>query len=240
MATVYRARDERLKRDVALKLIAERFAHAPPFVHRFRREAELCASLGHPNIVAVLDAEAAAMRLPAVCGTPGYVAPEVLAGSAPSPQSDLYSLGALTYRLLAGPTGGAPGDAAATSALVTAAPARAPLAEACPDLPPGLTQAVEQAMARAPRARQPSAAEFRAQLVDAMTAPATHLELFARSSRTQRNGGVAGRSESHRTLIGRRFSSRERSTRHRKQLTMPPRFAGRPPIAARPPLARPS
>jgi eukaryotic-like serine/threonine-protein kinase len=56
MATVYRARDERLKRDVALKVIAERLAHDPPFVRRFRQEAELCARLAHPNIVAILDA----------------------------------------------------------------------------------------------------------------------------------------------------------------------------------------
>ncbi len=56
MATVYRARDERLKRDVAVKVIAERLARDPLFVRRFRREAELCARLMHPNIVAVLDA----------------------------------------------------------------------------------------------------------------------------------------------------------------------------------------
>jgi aspartate oxidase len=34
IATAYRARDERLKRDVAVKLIAERFAHDAPFVRR--------------------------------------------------------------------------------------------------------------------------------------------------------------------------------------------------------------
>ena len=56
MAVVYRARDERLKRDVAVKVIAERLARDPLFVRRFRREAELCARLRHPNIVTVLDA----------------------------------------------------------------------------------------------------------------------------------------------------------------------------------------
>jgi eukaryotic-like serine/threonine-protein kinase len=56
MASVYRARDDLLKRDVAVKLIAERFADDPPFVERFRREARLCARLAHPNILAVLDA----------------------------------------------------------------------------------------------------------------------------------------------------------------------------------------
>ena len=56
MATVYRARDERLARDVAVKVIAERLARDPLFVRRFRREAQLCGRLAHPNIVTVLDA----------------------------------------------------------------------------------------------------------------------------------------------------------------------------------------
>jgi serine/threonine protein kinase len=56
MASVYRAWDERLKRDVAVKLIAEWLARDPVSVRRFRREAELSARLAHPNIVAVLDA----------------------------------------------------------------------------------------------------------------------------------------------------------------------------------------
>jgi serine/threonine protein kinase len=56
MASVYRARDELLERDVAVKLIAERFADDPPFVERFRREAQLGARLARPNILAVLDA----------------------------------------------------------------------------------------------------------------------------------------------------------------------------------------
>jgi serine/threonine protein kinase len=47
MASVYRARDELLERDVAVKLIAERFADDPPFVERLRREAQLGARLAH-------------------------------------------------------------------------------------------------------------------------------------------------------------------------------------------------
>ena len=56
MGTVYRARDERLKRDVAVKVIAEHLAANTGFMRRFAKEAELCARLAHPNIVAVLDA----------------------------------------------------------------------------------------------------------------------------------------------------------------------------------------
>src|SRR5919106_7008192 len=55
MATVHRARDERLKREVAVKLIARRYAHDARFVSLFRREAEVGARLWHPNVIAVLD-----------------------------------------------------------------------------------------------------------------------------------------------------------------------------------------
>ena len=172
MATVYRALDERLKREVAVKVIAERYARDAPFVSRFRREAQLCARLAHPSIVRVLDAgveprdfivmeyvdgvdagpllemggpltpehgvrvltqvcdalahahernvvhhdvtpgnilisrpddtarladfglasdptEVEASGVEDVTGTPGYVAPEILSGAAPSPRSDL-------------------------------------------------------------------------------------------------------------------------------------------------------
>ena len=57
-AIVYRARDEQLEREVAVKVIGERHARDPVFARRFRREAQLGARLGHPNIVAVLDAGA--------------------------------------------------------------------------------------------------------------------------------------------------------------------------------------
>ena len=56
MGTVYRALDERLKREVAVKLITGRLARGPNAVERFRREAEFGARLAHPNIVAVFDA----------------------------------------------------------------------------------------------------------------------------------------------------------------------------------------
>ena len=58
MASVYRARDELLNREVAVKLVAERLAADPRFVERFRGEARLCAGLAHSNIVSILDAGA--------------------------------------------------------------------------------------------------------------------------------------------------------------------------------------
>ena len=50
MGEVYRARDTKLKRDVALKVLPDAFARDPGRMARFRREAEVLASLNHPNI----------------------------------------------------------------------------------------------------------------------------------------------------------------------------------------------
>ena len=57
MGEVYRARDEKLKRDVALKVLPEAFASDPQRMARFEREAQLLASLNHPNIGAVYGLE---------------------------------------------------------------------------------------------------------------------------------------------------------------------------------------
>jgi len=53
MGEVYRARDTILKRDVALKVLPVTFARDPERMARFRREAELLASLNHPNIATI-------------------------------------------------------------------------------------------------------------------------------------------------------------------------------------------
>jgi beta-lactam-binding protein with PASTA domain/tRNA A-37 threonylcarbamoyl transferase component Bud32 len=55
MAEVYRARDELLGRDVAVKVLSERFSRDRSFVERFRREAQAAANLNHPNIVSLFD-----------------------------------------------------------------------------------------------------------------------------------------------------------------------------------------
>jgi eukaryotic-like serine/threonine-protein kinase len=55
MATVHRARDEVLDRDVAVKLLHAHLATDPAFLDRFRREARAAAALSHPNVVAVHD-----------------------------------------------------------------------------------------------------------------------------------------------------------------------------------------
>jgi eukaryotic-like serine/threonine-protein kinase len=269
MATVYRARDERLKRDVAVKIIAEQLTHHPLFVSSFRREAQLCARLAHPNVVRILDAgeeprdfivmefvdgvnagtllkrqgplttdhtvrvlarvcdalahahdrnvvhhdvtpgnilisrsdgtvkladfglasdptdlasdskDVHAGRIGDVSGTPGFVAPEILKGATPSPRSDLYSLGVVAHRLLAGPPRIRPADPESTRPRVTAAPHIPPLAEVRPGVPRVLSEAVERALAQDPDARQGSVAEFRAQLIDDRYAPVRDLSSAA-------------------------------------------------------------
>jgi len=55
MSTVHLAVDQRLERQVAVKLLAEHLADDPAFVSRFQREAQAAARLVHPNIVQVFD-----------------------------------------------------------------------------------------------------------------------------------------------------------------------------------------
>jgi serine/threonine-protein kinase len=230
MTTVYCARDELLKRRVAVKVLAEPLASDTRCLRQFRLEAELWAGLAHPRIVAVFDtgtvprpfivmelvpgmsalALARGPRRPRldrtisilaqvaealafahdndvvhrdvapgnvliqrsdravkltdfglacragdearnhrgdVAGTYGYMAPEVLRGETVTPLSDLYSLGALAYRLLAGP----PERRAAASVR----------------LPAGVADVIDRALEHDPQARQSSVAEFRAQLLAA-------------------------------------------------------------------------
>src|ERR1019366_4259058 len=57
MGEVYRARDTRLNRDVAIKVLPEAFAHDPERLSRFRREAQLLAALNHSNIATIFGLE---------------------------------------------------------------------------------------------------------------------------------------------------------------------------------------
>src|SRR5216110_187943 len=57
MGEVYRARDSKLNRDVALKVLPEAVAIDSERIARFRREAQVLASLNHPHIAAIYGFE---------------------------------------------------------------------------------------------------------------------------------------------------------------------------------------
>src|ERR1700687_4307593 len=55
MGEAYRARDPRLGRDVAIKVLPEHLSHDPRALARFDLEAKAVAALSHPNILAIYD-----------------------------------------------------------------------------------------------------------------------------------------------------------------------------------------
>ena len=55
MGEVYRARDTRLSREVALKILPESFALDADRLRRFEQETQAVAALNHPNILAIYD-----------------------------------------------------------------------------------------------------------------------------------------------------------------------------------------
>ena len=55
MSSVYRAHDEQLERDVALKVLHSSYLEDEDAVERFRREARSVAQLSHPNVVTIID-----------------------------------------------------------------------------------------------------------------------------------------------------------------------------------------
>ena len=72
MATVWRARDEVLGRDVAVKVLSPQYAADPGFLARFDREARHAAGLSHPRLVTVFDS--------GVDGTTPFLVMELVAG----------------------------------------------------------------------------------------------------------------------------------------------------------------
>lgn len=57
MGQVYRAHDTKLNRDVALKVLPDLFVDDPERLARFKREAQVLASLNQPNIAAIYGLE---------------------------------------------------------------------------------------------------------------------------------------------------------------------------------------
>ena len=100
MGEVYLARDTRLNRDIALKILPDAYAADPDRLARFTREAQLLASLNHPNIAAIYGleeqpAEAGLHTRDVGAGFPGPLTP-LGAGSRP--------VRALALEFVGGPT----------------------------------------------------------------------------------------------------------------------------------------
>src|SRR5262245_38515639 len=68
MGAVYRATDTKLNRDVAIKVLPDSFAEDPDRLARFTREAQVLASLNHPNIAAIYGVEERALVMELVEG----------------------------------------------------------------------------------------------------------------------------------------------------------------------------
>ena len=74
MATVYRARDRELRRDVAIKVLFPHLARRPEIVQRFHREARSAAGLEHPNVLRIYDVGGAE------ADDPPYIVMELIKG----------------------------------------------------------------------------------------------------------------------------------------------------------------
>ncbi|MEZ4269650.1 MAG: serine/threonine-protein kinase [Myxococcota bacterium] len=251
MGSVYRAVQHSVARDVALKVMHERFSQDMDGVKRFVREARLASRVSHPNTVTVLDFGQTgagqlylamellrgrslrdvlrdAGRFPveravhiaaqicdaldaahresivhrdlkpsnvvfleeppvrdllkvvdfglakslqgdettltdpdAICGTAAYMPPEIVAGLAPTAQSDLYSLGVMLFEMLAGRL---PFASPSAEALLLMHVREAPPALDVP-CPPALKSLVARLLAKAPEERPSSAAIVREALL---------------------------------------------------------------------------
>jgi len=102
-----------------------------------------------------------------ICGTPEYMAPEVITGGEPTAASDVYAAGCLLYELLTGktPFGHSTGTMEVLTQQLRETPVRPTEAAPDRDIPEELANAAMVALAKEPGARHGSAAEFRDALV---------------------------------------------------------------------------
>ena len=93
MGEVWRARDELLDRDVAVKVLKEEYAADPTFLQRFRNEAKHTAALSHPGIAGVFDyGEVGATAYLVMELVPGEPLSAVIARDAPLPPARVLDI----------------------------------------------------------------------------------------------------------------------------------------------------
>lgn len=149
-------------------------AHGAGIVHRDLKPANVIVDW-RSGRVTLTDfglaraADAAQTRTGLVLGSPGYMAPELLAGAPPGPASDLYALGAMLYELL---TGHRPFEADTLGELLRrVATEPAPdLRQRRPDLPAALAGLVVTLLAKRPELR-PAGAGAVAEALEALRGP---------------------------------------------------------------------
>ncbi|GAA2348953.1 hypothetical protein GCM10010170_037900 [Dactylosporangium salmoneum] len=177
----------RICAEVAAGLAA---AHADSMVHRDIKPANIIlASTG----AKVVDFGIAAAAGPArgvldneILGTPDYMAPERLTDDAVTPASDVYSLGVLLYRLLAGRL---PWVASGPTELLDAHLHRPPASlPPLSDVPPGVAELYQRCLSKAPTAR-PTAAEVATALAEAAGIRAVTDDLAHAVAPPARDGG---------------------------------------------------
>ncbi len=190
-------REHRLPPDVAVSIAADLAlaldaAAAAGVVHRDLKPENILLE-GPPDAPRALLADFGIARLvdgvdgptgpSAVMGTPAYMSPEQAAGEGIDTRSDLYSLGIVTYEMLAGepPFTGTP--RVIVSRQLVDPPA--PLSTARPDLPETVTDAVMHALEKIPEARWQTGAAFRRALLGEPT-PAAPMQPVKRRRRVRR------------------------------------------------------
>src|SRR3954465_2619626 len=97
MGEVYKARDTKLDRDVAIKILPDALAQDPERLARFEREAKVLASLNHPNIAQIYGVEDRALVMELV---PGWTLSERIA-TGPVPVEEALRMGAQIATALA-------------------------------------------------------------------------------------------------------------------------------------------